>query len=77
VQRYSERALAEPSTILYQVWSLIVTLENATQPGSAIPIEAAQTRVVNLVNTFFRDKLDGMPSIKEYIDTMQAESHAS
>jgi hypothetical protein len=113
----------EPATILYQVWSLIVTLENATQPGSAIPIEAvqeqadrlildvvkalegdeeaeivgalmrlrrtlenqstgeersaeveaAQTLVVNLVNTFFRDKLEGMPSIREYITAMQAE----
>jgi hypothetical protein len=112
----------EPATILYQVWSLIVTLENATQPGSAIPIEAvqaqtdalildvvgaldgaeesaivkalielrqnlesqqtgeartaevegAQAQVVNLVNTFYRDKLVAMPSIKDYIDTMQS-----
>ena len=111
----------EPTTILYQVWSLIVTLDNATQPGSGIPIEdvraqadalilevvkaldgeeeneivqalqqlnrtlesqatgeersaevdGAQAQVVNLVNTFFRDKLTAMPSIKEYIDTMQ------
>lgn len=112
----------EPTTILYQVWSLIVTLENATQPGSAIPIEAvraqadelivqvvrvldgeqeraivesllrlrqtlegqstgeqrtleveaAQTQVVNLINTFYREKLVAMPSIKDYIDTIQA-----
>jgi hypothetical protein len=111
----------EPATILYQVWSLIVTLENATEPGSAIPIsavqaqadalvlevvkaldgdeeaeivkallhlrqtlegqesgeargaevEAAQTQVVNLINTFYRDRLTAVPSIKEYIDTMQ------
>src|SRR5690606_27954596 len=104
----------EPTTILYQVWSLISTLENATQPGSSIPIEtvraqadalvldvvralegdqeaeivaalmqlrrtlegqatgeqrtaeveAAQARVVNIVNTFFRDKLTGVPTIK-------------
>lgn len=117
----------EPATILYQVWSLIVTLDNATQPGSAIPIEdvrrqadalvlevvralegdeeteivealqhlsrtlesqppgaertaqvqGAQARVVNLVNTFFQDKLTAMPSIKEYIDAMQAEPAAS
>ena len=116
----------EPTTILYQVWSLIVTLDNATQPGSAIPIddvraqsdalvlevvkslegdeeteivqalqhlsrtlesqatgeertaevEGAQAQVVNLVNTFFRDKLTAMPTIKEYIDAMQAESAA-
>ena len=116
----------EPTTILYQVWSLIVTLDNATQPGSGIPIadvraqadalvlevvkaldgpqeaeivealqqlsrtlesqttgeqrtaevEGAQARVVNLVNTFFRDKLTAMPTIKEYIDAMQAEPAA-
>ena len=119
----------EPATILYQVWSLIVTLENATQPGSSIPIDAvraqadslvlevvkaldgdeeaaivqallhlrqtlegqqsgearsaevdaAQAQVVNLINTFYRDKLLAMPAIKEYIDRMQevqAESQA-
>jgi hypothetical protein len=114
----------EPTTILYQVWSLIVTLDNATQPGSAIPIsavqaqadtlilevvealegdeeaalvksllrlrqtlenqeageqrtaevEAAQAQVVNLINTFFREKLEAMPTIKQYIATMQADA---
>jgi hypothetical protein len=114
----------EPATILYQVGSLIVTLDNATQPGSAIPIEAvrsqadalvvdviialegdeeseiaaalmhlsrtlenqadgaertaevaaAQARVVNLVNTFYRDRLIAMPTIKEYIDGIQLGS---
>ena len=113
----------EPATILYQVWSLISTLENATKPGSSIPIEdvqaqadslvlevvqaldgdaeaelvksllelrqtletqnsgetrwaeveAAQTQVVNLINTFYRDRLYVMPTIKEYIEKMQAE----
>jgi len=111
----------EPTTILYQVWSLIVTLENATEPGSAIPIEAvqaqadalilevvdaldgveesaivkaliqlrqtlegqstgeqrtaeveaAQGQVVNVINTFYREKLVAMPAIKEYIDAIQ------
>jgi hypothetical protein len=120
---YVREMFDEPATILYQVWSLIVTLDNATQPGSAIPIEdvrrqadalvldvvrtldgeeeteivaallrlretlesqvsgeqrsaeveAAQSHVVNLVNTFFRDKLTGLPSIREYIERMQAE----
>lgn len=114
----------EPATILYQVWSLIVTLDNATQPGSSIPIDdvrrqadalvldvvqaldgpaeveivgaiqslartlesqppgeartaavdGAQARVINLVNTFFQDKLTALPSIREYIDSMQAEA---
>lgn len=112
----------EPATILYQVWSLIVTLENATQPGSSIPIDAvqaqadqlildvvvaldgdqetaivkalielrqtlesqhtgqertaevdgAQAKVVNLVNTFYRDKLVALPDIKDYIERMQS-----
>lgn len=120
---YVREMFDEPSTILYQVWSLISTLDNATQPGSAIPIDevrrqadalvldvvrtldgaeeteivaallglrqtlesqatgeqrsaevqGAQAHVVNLVNTFFRDKLTGLPSIKEYIERMQGE----
>ncbi len=121
---YVRELFDEPATILYQVWSLIVTLDNATQPGSSIPIsavqaqaaelvvavtqalegaeeveivralleltitlegqhtgqertsqvEAAQTKVVNLINTFYRDRLVAMPAIKDYIDDMQAES---
>jgi hypothetical protein len=113
----------EPATILYQVWSLIGTLDNATQEGSSIPIEevqqqadalvlevvqaldgdaeaelvksllelrqtletqksgerrtteveAAKAQVVNLINTFYRDRLVVMPTIKDYIDTMQAD----
>lgn len=112
----------EPATVLYQTWSLIGALENATQPGSSIPlesiedqtdslimqvvdtlegedeheivvallklrrvlskhddgearlaeVEAAQQRVVNLVNTFFREKLMELPSIRTYIEGIQA-----
>lgn len=122
---YVRELFDEPATILYQVWSLISTLDNATQPGTSIPIdavrdqadalmlqviemlegdeeaeivsallslrrtledqsagerrtadvEAAQARVINLVNTFFRDKLEGVPTIREYIRAMQ-EEHA-
>ncbi len=118
---YVRELFDEPTTILYQVWSLISTLDNATQPGTTIPIEsvrdqtdalmlqviaelegeeeaeivaalmalrrtledqsagerrtseveAAQTRIINLVNTFFRHKLEGVPTIREYIRTMQ------
>jgi len=114
----------EPATILYQVWSLISTLDNATQPDSSIPVaevraqtdelilavvnalegdeeaelvkallglrqtleaddltelrtaqvEAARTQVVNLINTFFRDKLESMPSIRDFIHEMQSEA---
>jgi hypothetical protein len=113
----------EPATILYQVWALIGTLDNATQEGSSISIEevqsqadslvldvvealdgdaeaalvksllqlrltletqktgevrtteveAAKAQVVNLINTFYHDRLVVMPTIKDYIDKMQAE----
>ena len=118
---YVRELFDEPATILYQVWSLISTLDNATQPGSSIPIEAvqaqadalvldvvealegeeeveivkaiiqlrqalefqdnaakrvteveaAQTRVINVVNTFYREKLTGMPTINDYITEIQ------
>jgi len=111
----------QPTTLLYQVWSLIGTLDNASQPGSGIPwsavveqsnqlflevvmtmdgadeveivsallelrqaleeqesgeartaaVEGAKTRVINIVNTFFRDKLNSRPTIKDYIDGIQ------
>src|SRR5690606_3201643 len=114
----------EPATILYQVWSLISTLDNATQPGSSIPlsavgdhadalggdaldaldvpeevevvkallqlqrsredtgdgetrlerIDAGESRVINVVNTFFKDRLTEMPTIKDYIEGIQAET---
>jgi len=118
---YVRELFDEPATILYQVWSLLSTLDNATQPGTSIPIdavrdqadalimqviaelegeeeaeivaalmtlrrtledqnagerrssdlEAARTHVINLVNTFFRDKLEGVPTIRDYIREMQ------
>lgn len=120
---YVRELFDQPTTILYQVWSLITTLENATKPGSSIPIaavqaqadqlildvvqaldgdaeteivkalirlrqtlenqnsgeertkdvEAAQALVVNQINTFFHDRLVVRPTIKEYMDTMQAD----
>ncbi|MDQ7992324.1 MAG: hypothetical protein AAGC63_04400 [Propionicimonas sp.] len=115
----------QPTTLLYQVWSLIGTLDNAAQPGSGIPwsavveqsnqlflevvmtmdgddeveivsallelrqaleeqetgearsaaVEGARTRVINVVNTFFRDKLTSRPTIKDYIDDIQGADH--
>ncbi|WES64801.1 hypothetical protein P0L94_01725 [Microbacter sp. GSS18] len=112
----------EPATMLYQVWSLISTLDNATRPDSAIPVEqvraqaddlvievtralegdveieivdallalrrtlesssdavlrsseveGARTRVVNVVNGFFKDKLESVPTIRAYIRDVQA-----
>ena len=39
-------------------------------------VEAAQALVVNQINTFFHDRLVDRPTIKEYIDQMQVETHA-
>jgi hypothetical protein len=49
----------EPTTMLYQVWSLIGTLENASSPGSSIPVETVQTQTDELVLTVVR-ALDGV-----------------
>lgn len=124
--RYTEAAYIrelfdEPATVLYQVWSLITTLDNATQPGSSITleqvisqadeliimvvraldgeqevevvrsllhlrdavtrqqagesreasIEASRQQIVNLVNNFFQERLNTVPEIKSYMDTLQ------
>jgi hypothetical protein len=112
----------EPTTMLYQVWSLIRTIDDAHMPGSEItldqllaqadqlilaviqvlegeeeteivrlllrlrdalsrqesnqelsgPAEAARAEVINLVNNFFYDKLTAVPTIKAYMDDIQA-----
>jgi hypothetical protein len=114
----------EPATLLYQVWSLIRTIDDAFKPGSGITIdqtiaqsdqlimsvirvlegdqeaeivrlllrlrdslfrqqpgqtlngaaEAARAEVINLVNNFFYDKLTAVPTIKAYMDGIQAAS---
>ncbi|MCW2757385.1 MAG: hypothetical protein JWO46_1131 [Nocardioidaceae bacterium] len=109
----------EPTTFLYQVWSLIGTLDNATSEDSGIPIEevrlqadelilkvvelldgiaemeivsallelkhslegpdvnlrsreveAAKEHVINLINTFFHDRLVVVPTIKSYMESL-------
>jgi len=112
----------EPTTMLYQVWSLIRTIDDACEPGSGItvdqllaqadqlilsvihvlegdqeaeivrlllrlrdalsrqeggqalsgPAEAARAEVINLVNNFFYEKLTAVPTIKAYMDGIQA-----
>src|SRR5690606_31130073 len=50
------------------------TLETQnTGEARSTETEAARAQVVNLINTFFRDRLAAMPTIKEYVDRMQAE----
>ncbi|HSB66663.1 MAG TPA: hypothetical protein VLD65_08785 [Anaerolineales bacterium] len=112
----------EPTTMLYQVWSLIRTIDDACQPGAEIsmdqllaqadqlilsvirvlegdqeaeivrlllrlrdaltrqasgqaltgPAEAARAEVINLVNNFFYEKLTAVPTIRAYMDGIQA-----
>ena len=112
----------EPTTMLYQVWSLIRTIDDACTPGAGItmdqllaqadqlilavirvlegdeeaeivrlllrlrdaltrqatgqalsgPAEAARAEVINLVNNFFYEKLTAVPTIKDYMDGIQA-----
>ena len=112
----------EPTTMLYQVWALIRTIDDAFQPDTEITLdqllaqadqlilsvikvlegdqeteivrlllrlrdalsrqtagqslsgsaEAARAEVINLVNNFFYDKLTAMPTIKAYMDDLQA-----
>jgi hypothetical protein len=48
------------------------TLENQADGAErTAEVAAAQAGVVNLVNTFYRDRLVAMPTIKEYIDDIQ------
>ena len=125
--RYYEAAFLrelfdEPATLLYQVWSVIRTLDDAVRAGSDISLdlvirqadelilsvvktlegsqeveivryllrlkdslreqgserelnpaaEAARAEVINIVNNFFYEKLTSVPSIKDYIDHLQA-----
>jgi hypothetical protein len=120
--RYAEAAYIrelfdEPASMLYQVWSLIRTMEEAVDPASPMDVETAldqadqlvigvvgaldggeetevvkallalrdsmaqvergeswtaevegaRARVINLVNSFFHDRLTGLPTIAEYM----------
>jgi hypothetical protein len=38
-------------------------------------IDGAKTQVINVINTFFQERLNGLPTIQEYISTMQAGEH--
>jgi hypothetical protein len=39
----------EPTTFLYQVWSLISTLDKATAPGSTVPVATVHAQTDELV----------------------------
>ena len=124
--RYEEAAYLrelfdEPTTMLYQVWSLIRTIDDSISPGSEISMdqvlshtdeliisvidalegdqeteivrrllklrdsltrqettnelsaetEAAREHVINIVNNFFYERLNSIPTIKAYMDDFQ------
>jgi hypothetical protein len=130
--RYEEAAFLrdlfdEPTTMLYQVWSLIRTMDDAFKPESGITIdqlveqadqllltvikvlegdqeaeivrlllrlrnalsqqnlehglsvaaEAARSEVINLVNNFFYDKLNAIPTIKIYMEGISGTGQSS
>ncbi|QIG45564.1 hypothetical protein G5V58_24975 [Nocardioides anomalus] len=56
---YVRELFDEPTTMLYQVWSLIGTLENAAAPGSTVPVETVQAQTDDLVLTVVQ-ALDGV-----------------
>jgi hypothetical protein len=118
---YIRELFDEPTTMLYQVWSLIRTIEDSFHPDSAVDQEtllaqaddliiavtealdgvkeveivrlllrlrdllsedsrkgelspqatAARAEVINVVNNFFFEKLNGVPTIKEFIENIQ------
>ena len=118
---YIRELFDEPTTMLYQVWALIRTIEDSFHPDSAVDQEtllaqadelilsvtealegvkeveivrlllrlrdilsedaqkgelspqasAARAEVINVVNNFFYEKLNGVPTIKEFIDNLQ------
>jgi len=127
--RYEEAAFLrelfdEPTTILYQVWSLIRTIDDTFSPGSSISMdyvlsqadhliisviealegdqeteivrhllnlrdsltrqestkelsaeaEAAREHVINIVNNFFYEKMNSIPTIKAYMDDFHDET---
>jgi hypothetical protein len=52
--RYQEAAYLrelfdEPTTVLYQIWSLVRTLEDALKPGSAISLDAVHRQADKLI----------------------------
>ena len=56
---YLRELFDEPTTMLYQVWSLIGTLANAATPGSSISPETVQAQTDELVLTVVQ-ALDGV-----------------
>jgi hypothetical protein len=124
---YLRELFDEPAAMLYQVWALVRTIDDAVDPdqpttmsqatsqadaliseaaaaldgpeeaeiirslvrlrealdaddgGVSLSVEAgaARAQLKNLVNSFFHDRLVAIPSIRDYITRLQAESGSS
>ena len=79
LQRRSAQQLGDAETELVgSLLRLQRTLES--QPSGAArsaEVEAARAQVVNLVNTFFHDRLVLLPSIEQYMARLQSEDTAT
>ena len=53
----------EPATVLYQVWSLLRTLDDALVPGSSIPLEALH-RQAGMLIAEVQDALEGTQEVE-------------
>ena len=54
-----------------------VPMSEAVRRVASAEVDAARALVVNLVNTFYRDRLVLMPTIKDYMDRIQSEAGAA
>ncbi len=66
----------EESEIVRQLLTLRDTLtRQAEGQGLTAEADAARSRVINIVNNFFYEKLVALPEIKSYMETMQTAAH--
>ena len=66
--RYEEAAFLrelfdEPTTMLYQVWALILTIEDAFKPGASIPLDSLLAQCDQLILAVV-DALEGVQEVE-------------
>ena len=65
----------QEAEIVKALLELRQTLEGqSTGEARTAEVDAVQTKVVNLINTFYREKLTSVPTIKLYIEEIQGTS---
>ncbi|MBN1399559.1 MAG: hypothetical protein JXA74_01905 [Anaerolineae bacterium] len=71
---YLRELFDEPATVLYQVWSLVRTLEEALVPGSGIPLDAVDEQAKGLILSVVQ-QLEGvveLEMVQALLDLRQA-----